>query len=71
LYKYSFKSLDKGTELYLEAEIKKEGLNEVLGTKALVAPEFDPASFFKRVVQENFQTLRSLLESPQISFDIL
>lgn len=63
LYRYSFKPSDKGTELSLEAEAEKEGLIEVLGTKARIAPEFVLAGFVKRGVEDNFQTLKSLLES--------
>jgi carbon monoxide dehydrogenase subunit G len=63
LYRYSFKPSDKGTELSLEAEAEKEGLIEVLGTKARIAPEFVLGGFVKRGVEENFQTLKSLLES--------
>jgi len=63
LYRYSFKPSDKGTELSLKAEAEKEGLIEVLGTKARVAPEFVLRGFVKRGVEENFQTLKSLLES--------
>jgi len=63
LYRYSFTPSDKGTELSLKAEAEKEGLVEVLGTKARVAPEFVLRGFVKRGVEENFQTLKSLLES--------
>lgn len=63
LYRYSFTPSNKGTELSLKAEAEKEGLIEVLGTKARVAPEFVLRGFVKRGVEENFQTLKSLLES--------
>jgi uncharacterized protein YndB with AHSA1/START domain len=63
LYRYSFKPVDHATELSLEAEAEKEGLVEVLGTKARIAPEFVLSGFVKRGVEENFQTLKSLLES--------
>ena len=63
LYRYNFKSSGKSTELLLEAEAEKEGLIEVLGTKARIAPEFVLGGFVKRGVEENFQTLKSVLES--------
>jgi uncharacterized protein YndB with AHSA1/START domain len=63
LYRYSFKPVGNATELSLEAEVEKEGLVKVLGTKARIAPEFVLAGFVKRGVEENFQTLKSLLES--------
>jgi uncharacterized protein YndB with AHSA1/START domain len=63
LYRYSFKPKGQATELSLEAEAEKEGLVEVLGAKARIAPEFVLAGFVKRGVEENFQTLKSLLES--------
>ena len=63
LYRYSFNSSDKGTELSLKAEAEKKGLIEVLGAKARVAPGFMLRSFVKRGVEENFQTLKRLLES--------
>ena len=63
LNKYKFKPSDKGTDLSLEAEAEKEGLIEVLGTKARIAPEFVLGGFIKRGVEQNFQTLKSLLES--------
>ena len=63
LYRYSFKPAGNATELSLEAEAEKEGIVEVLGTKARIAPEFVLAGFVKRGVEENFQTLKNLLES--------
>ncbi|MGZ4849108.1 MAG: SRPBCC family protein [Halobacteriota archaeon] len=63
LYRYRFKPSDKGTELSLDAEAEKEGLTEVLGTKARIAPEFVLRGFVKRGVEENLQMLKSLLES--------
>ncbi len=50
LYRYSFKPSNKDTELSLEAEAEKEGLIEVLGTRARIAPEFVLAGFVKRGV---------------------
>lgn len=63
LYRYSFKPAGNATELSLEAEAEKEGLVEVLGTKARIAPEFVLAGFVKRGVEQNFQKLKSILES--------
>ena len=63
LYRYSFKSVGNATKLSLEAEMEKEGLVEVLGTKARIAPEFVLSGFVKRGVEENFHTLKNLLES--------
>ncbi len=40
LYKYSFKPFGKGTASSRKAEAEKEGVVEVLGTKARIAPEF-------------------------------
>jgi hypothetical protein len=54
LYRYSFKPAGYATELSLEAEVEKEGLVEVLGTKGRIAPEFVLARFVKRGVEENF-----------------
>ncbi|MGZ4941871.1 MAG: hypothetical protein ACXV5P_06165, partial [Halobacteriota archaeon] len=63
LYRYSFKPSDEGTAISLTAEAEKEGLIEVLGIKARIAPEFVLSGFVKKGVEENFQTLKSLLES--------
>jgi uncharacterized protein YndB with AHSA1/START domain len=63
LYQYIFKPIRNATKVSLEAEVEKEGLVEVLGTKVRIAPEFVLAGFVKRGVKENFQTLKSLLES--------
>jgi len=62
LYRYRFMPSKNGTQLSLEAEAKKESLIEVLGIKARIAPEFVLAGFIKRGVQENFKTLKMLLE---------
>jgi len=63
LYRYSFESAGNATKLSLEAEVEKEGLVEVLGTKARIAPEFVLSGLVKRGIEENFHTLKNLLES--------
>jgi hypothetical protein len=63
LYRYSFRPKGSFTELSLDAEVEKEGLVEVLGAKARIAPEFVLAGFVRRGVEENFRTLKNLLES--------
>jgi hypothetical protein len=63
LHRYSFRQSDKGAELLLQAEVEKEGLIEVLETRACIAPEFLLSGFVKGGVEENFRTLRNLLES--------
>ena len=61
-YRYVFEGVEKRTSLSLVAEAEKEGLVDVLGVKARIAPEPVLASFLKRRVEANFRTLKNLLE---------
>lgn len=63
VYHYRFEPDEQGTMLSMTAEAEKKGLIEVLGLKARIAPESLLASFVKRGVEENFKTLKNLLES--------
>jgi len=58
LYRYSFKSSDKGTELSLKAGAEKEGLIEVLGTKARIAPEFVLSGLVKTGSRRQFPDVK-------------
>ena len=63
LYRYRFAPSGTGTRLQMNAEVDKEGLVDILGTKARIAPEFVLAGFMKEGVIENLRTLKKLLES--------
>jgi len=63
LYRYRFAPSGNGTKLSMNAEVDKEGLVEILGAKARIAPEFVLAGFMKEGVIENLRTLKKLLES--------
>ncbi len=62
VYRYTFEAVEKRTNLSLMAEAEKEGLVEVLGVKARLAPESFLTSFVKKGVESNFKTLKNLLE---------
>jgi hypothetical protein len=63
VYHYRFEPVENGTILSMTAEADKEGLIEVFGIKARIAPEYLLARVIKRGVEENFKTLKNLLES--------
>ncbi len=63
LYRYTFEPSEQGTRLSLDAEVDKEGLVEVLGTKARIAPEFLLTRLFRGGVESNFKSLKSILET--------
>ena len=62
-YRYTFEPSGQSTQLSLDAEVDKEGLVEVLGTKARIAPEFLLTRFFRGGVESNFKSLKSILET--------
>ena len=62
-YRYEFKPVDDATELSMKAQVDKEGVVEVLGLKARIAPELVLSGLLKKGVETNFQTLKKILES--------
>ncbi len=62
-YRYTFEPSGRVTRLSLDAEVDKEGLVEVLGTKARIAPEFLLTRFFRGGVESNFKSLKRILET--------
>lgn len=62
-YRYTFEPSGESTRLSLHAEVDKEGLVEVLGTKARIAPEFLLTRFLREGVESNFKSLKSILET--------
>jgi len=62
-YRYEFKPVGDATEVSMKAEVDKEGLVEVLGLKAKIAPELVLSGLLKKGVETNFQALKKILES--------
>lgn len=63
VYRYTFEPSGQGTRLSLNAEVDKEGLVEVLGTKARFAPESLLTHSLKAGVEANFKSLKDILET--------
>jgi len=63
VYRYEFESKDGATILSMKAKVDKEGVIDVLGTKAKIAPEFVLSGLLKKGVETNLKTLKNLLES--------
>lgn len=62
VYHYRFEQVGKDTMFSVTAEGEKKGL-EVLGVRARIAPEVLLANLIKKGVEDNFKTLKELLES--------
>jgi hypothetical protein len=60
-YRYTFEPSEQGTRLSLDAEVDREGLVAVLGTKARIAPDVLLTRFVRGGVESNFKSLKSIL----------
>ena len=67
VYRYEFEGTDGSTILSMKAQVDKEGVIDVLGTKAKISPEFVISGLLKKGVETNLKTLKRILESIKTS----
>ena len=67
VYRYEFEGTDGSTILSMKAQVDKEGVIDVLGTKAKISPEFVLSGLLKKGVETNLKTLKRILESTKTS----